>query len=673
MRAHPPGTNGAAAPRPTPDALLARALDRHRAGDVRAAEALYRQILRIAPSHFDALRLLGLALHNQQRDSEALTTLLRAAKVGPKAPNVHSDIGLVLQALGRLDDALASHRRALSLDPNHADAVYNCANVLLAMGRSSEALQGFDAMLRLVPDFPPALNNRGLALLNLGRPAEAVAVLDRALAREPGMALAFLNRGNAYMALQQNEQAASDLQRALTLNPQFEYAAGHLLHAKMRIGDWGDLSAGRERLVAGVRAGQRAAMPFVFISTTESASDQLLCARVFAARNTAAAAPRNRAAPARERIRVGYVSGGFGSHATMMLMGGLFERHDGERFDILAFSTVADASALRARHCPALERIIDVSGQGDAAIADSVRAQGIDIAVDIDGFTGETRSFALATRPAPVQVSFLGYPGTMGAPWIDYILADRTVIPPGHEAFFDEQVVHLPDSYQVNDRGRPAAAQGPSRAEAGLPEAGFVFCSFNAPVKIAPEMFAVWMRLLAQVEGSVLWLLGEEPALQRNLRREAAARGIAPERIVFAPRLGSEPHLWRHRHADLFLDTLPYNAHTTASDALWTGLPVVTCPGGAFAARVGASLLGAIGLPELIAETLEAYEALALELATDRVKLAAVRTKLAANRLTTPLFDTDRFRQHLEAAYTTMWERHRQGLPPAGFAVQPDA
>jgi protein O-GlcNAc transferase len=609
----PAGTNGAASPRQAVESLLARALDRHRAGDVVAAEMLYRQILRIVPSHFDALRLLGLALHNQQKNDEALTALMRAAKVDPKAPNVHSDIGIVLQALGRLGDALASQQRALAINPSHADAIYNRANVLLAMGRSAEALQGFDAMLRIVPDFPPALNNRGLALLNLGRPAEALAPLDRVLALQPEMALGWLNRGNAHLALQQNEAAARDLERALALQPDFDYAPGHLLHAQMRVCDWSGLAAGRARLLAGVRAGQRAAMPFVFVSTTDSALDQQLCARIFAARGEMPKAERSRAAPARERIRVGYVSGSFGGHAVMVLMGGLVELHDPARFDIVAFSTAKDASALHARGGPALERIVDVSDQGDAAIADSLRAQGIDIAVDIDGFTGETRSFALAGRPAPVQVNFLGYPGTMGAPWIDYVLADRLVIPPEHQAFFDEKVVFLPDSYQANDSRRLVATQGPGRAEAGLPEGGFVFCSFNAPVKITPEMFAIWMRLLAKVEGSVLWLLGDEPALQRNLRREAEALGVAPERIVFAPRLAPEAHLWRHRHADLFLDTLPYNAHTTASDALWAGLPVVTCPGGAFAARVGASLLTAIGLPELIAGTPKAYEALATD------------------------------------------------------------
>ncbi len=295
----------------------------------------------------------------------------------------------------------------------------------------------------------------------------------------------------------------------------------------------------------------------------------------------------------------------------------------------------------------------------------------IDIAVDLKGYTGDARPGILAFRPAPVQVSYLGFPGTMGADHIDYILADRFIIPEEQERFYSENVVCLPECYQPNDSKRIIAEVTPTRAQAGLPETGFVFCSFNSNYKITPQIFELWMRLLHQVEGSVLWLLGGSAAAIRNLRREAQARGVDPQRLVFAPRRPLPEHLARHRLADLFLDTLPCNAHTTASDALWAGLPVLTCPGAGFAARVAGSLVQAAGLPELIATDLDAYAALALGLARDAGRLAAIKAKLAGNRFQSPLFKSGRLLGHVERAYEIMWARAERGEAPSGFSVAP--
>jgi protein O-GlcNAc transferase len=293
----------------------------------------------------------------------------------------------------------------------------------------------------------------------------------------------------------------------------------------------------------------------------------------------------------------------------------------------------------------------------------------IDIAVDLKGFTQDARPGILALRPSPVQVNYLGYPGTMGAPYIDYLIADRCIVPDGHKRFYSEKIVHLPDSYQCNDRKRVIADRTPARADEGLPEMGFVFCSFNGSFKITPEMFDIWMRLLKAAEGSVLWLLDDNPASVRNLKRQAEARGVSAQRLVFAPRRRLEDHLARHRLADLFLDALPCNAHTTASDALWAGLPVLTCTGETFAGRVAASLLSAVGLPELITESLASYEALAMRLARDPAALSAVKANLAEQRDVAPLFDTMRFTRNLESAYLTMWERAQSGMPAESFAV----
>lgn len=348
----------------------------------------------------------------------------------------------------------------------------------------------------------------------------------------------------------------------------------------------------------------------------------------------------------------------------------MFEAQDKARFETIAISFGPDdASGMRERLVKAFDRFIDVRDRSDAAAAALIRSMEIDIAVDLKGFTQDARPGILALRPAPVQVNYLGHPGTMGARYIDYLIADRHIVPESRERYYSEKIVCLPDSYQCNDRQRRVASRPPARVDEGLPDAGFVFSSFNGSFKITPEMFDVWMRLLKSVEGGVLWLLDDNPAAVRNLKREAEARGVSARRLVFAPRKPLEEHLARHRLADLFLDTLPCNAHTTASDALWAGLPVLTCTGETFAGRVAASLLSAAGLPELVTDSLASYEALALSLARDPAALFRLKDKLALHRGVSPLFDTERFTRHLESAFVTMWKRTQNGLPPESFAV----
>ncbi len=352
-------------------------------------------------------------------------------------------------------------------------------------------------------------------------------------------------------------------------------------------------------------------------------------------------------------------------------MAGLWELHDRHRFEITAISLGPDdKSAMRRRVVAAFDRFVEAGGRSDREIAGLLRNHEVDIAIDLGGITTNCRPGILAHRPAPVQVSYLGYPGTTAAAHLDYVIADRTVLPPEDHAFFTEKVAYLPETYQANDAKRPIAPRVPSRRDLGLPETGLVFCCFNVSYKIAPAVFEVWMRILRKAAGSVLWLFGDNAAAVRNLRREAAARDIAPERLVFAPRVGAAEHLARHARADLFLDTLPYNGHTTASDALWAGVPVITCLGTAFPGRVAASLLRALGLPELITVSLAEYEELVLRLAADPDLLAGVTAKLARHRVTAPLFDTERFCRHIEDAYIRMWQRSRQGLPPESFAVE---
>src|SRR5439155_21761581 len=418
----------------------------------------------------------------------------------------------------------------------------------------------------------------------------------------------------------------------------------------------------------------KSAEPFGYQGISSSPRDLQRCAEFFAAERFPSSRTRlwNGERYPHTKIRLGYLSGEFRTQATSILMAELFELHDRDRFELVAFDNGwGDASEIRGRIEKAFDEIVDITRLGDLQAATMMQQRQIDILVNLNGYFGRVRQGIFGHRPCPIQVNYLGFPGTLGADYIDYIVADRYVIPPEHAAFYTEKVVHLPDTYQVNDAKRRIAERTPTRAEVELPESGFVFCCFNNNYKITPEMFTIWMRLLSGVAGSVLWLLEDNAAVSRNLRREAEQRGVAAERLVFAPRMKLDEHLARHRLADLFLDTLPYNAHTTASVALWAGLPVLTCMGSAFAGRVAGSLLNAVGLPELITHSLEDYEALALQLATTPTLLSAIRAKLAQNRTSYPLFDTERFRRHIESAYLTMWERYQRGELPMSFAVHP--
>ena len=577
-------------------------------------------------------------------------------------------------ALHQYDEALASYERALALKPDHVAALNNRGNVLSALRRAQEALASFDRAIALRPDFADAHSNRADALLALQRPDEALASADRALALKPGFVEAINSRGNALRGQKRYDEAARAFAQLAGSGPRFDHALGDLVDCELRSCDWALVAAHAAQVTAAVADGRRAALPWIFLGVSGSAAAQLACARTFVAdRFPAAATPLWRGERYRhDRIRVAYLSADFHEHATAHLIAGLFEAHDATRFELTAMSFGPDMNdPMRERLRRAFPRFLDVRDRSDRDVASMLHESEIDIAVDLKGFTANSRTGIFALRAAPLQVNYLGYPGTMGAPYIDYIIADRHVIPPDHDVHYAERVVRLPGAYQVNDARRRIAETAPTRAGAGLPESGFVFCCFNSNYKITPEIFAIWMRLLDRVPGSVLWLLEGNALASENLRREARRCGVAPERLIFAPTLPADQHLARHRLADLFLDTRPVNAHTTASDALWTGLPLVTCTDDAFAGRVAASLLHAVGLPELVAHDSERYEAIALQVATTPSLLAELRTRLARNPTTHPLFDTDRYRRHLEAAYTTMWEHWQSGLAPASFDVEP--
>jgi protein O-GlcNAc transferase len=636
------------------------------------ALASYDRALALQPDHVEALNNRGTVLSNLKRHAEALASYDRALALRPGQVEVLNNRGVALRDLERPEEAIASFDSALSLNPDNAETLNNRGNALLDLMRFAAALASYDRAVALRPDYVEALNNRGYALRGLGRHEEALASLDRALALKPDHVEALNNRGIVLHDLGHHDRAARDFAQLLGARPDFDYARGNLLSQQLRCCDWQDYDASVKRIESDALQGKLTAPPFAFLSISGSPAAQLQCARTFNRDKYPASADAlwRGERYGHGRIRIAYLSADFHGHATAYLMAELFEAQDKARFETIALSFGPDSKdEWRARLKKSFGRFIEVRGKSDRDAALLLNELEIDIAVDLKGYTQDNRTGILAFRPAPIQVSYLGYPGTMGADYVDYILADRYVIPEDQHAYYSEKIACLPDSYQPNDSKRRISERTPTRAEAGLPETGFVFCSFNSNSKITPPMFGIWMRLLRQVEGSVLWLLADNAAAVRNLRREAERRGVAPDRLVFAPRMRLEDHLARHRLADLFLDTLPYNAHTTASDALWAGLPILTCLGSSFAGRVAASLLNAVGLPELITDTLDGYEALALKLARDRDSLMAIRAKLAQNRATAPLFDTDRFRRHIESAYETMWERYQRGEPPASFAV----
>ena len=542
------------------------------------------------------------------------------------------------------------------------------------MRRFDRALADYDRATALNPADPERHYNRGNVLIRMGRGPEALAAYEQALALSPDFAAARQAHGSASFALGDYERAFLDYDAAFRLDPDRDYLEGYRLHAKMHICDWTALSEEMGDLVVHVREGKRATEPFMLLPVWSSAEDQLRCALTYAADRY----PPNPSAVWKgekyrhDKIRLAYMSGEFREQATSYLTADLFECHDRTAFTLYGIATGAsDGSPMRKRLEKGFDVFVDMTAQSDYELAAFIHRSEIDILVNLNGYFGLDRTGVFAMRPAPVQVNYLGYPGTMGTPYMDYIVADSHVIPDNERAYYSEAVCYLPDTYQANDRKKPISGRIFSRAECALPEAGVVFCCFNNNHKLLPELFDVWMRLLARVDGSVLWLLEGNAAVRRNLMAESEKRGISSERLVFAPMLPLSDHLARERLADIFLDTLPHNAHTTASDALWCGVPVVTCLGNSFAGRVAASLLNAVGLPELITTSLEDYEALALKLARDLALLDALKAKLARNRDRFPLFDTPRFTRYIEEGYRIMWERSERGLPPASFAVEP--
>jgi len=694
------------------------ALDYHRAGQLARAETLYQQALTLQPRHADALHMLGVVYYQTNRAELAVQSISQALAINPKNIDYLNHYGLALRAANQPEAAIKSFQQAILLQPKDLDIQLNLGNTLLALERFEEAAGYYRRVLRVMPkeenanksDISEALchclsslgnqahavghftqaeacfqealqfNPRDAALLynlgnaqrELGKAAEAAKQYQKTIQLAPNDADAYNNLGNVQRELGQLDLAIESYKKALALNPQLYHAKVHLVHQKQHMCDWQGLDDDIAEIRRWVKTQPDAQIsPFAFLAMpSTTAEEQKTCADNWVSNRYAMLIQHSKQLnfthpvkkPAQKKITIGYLSADFRLHPLAFLVSELIELHDRSRFEIIAFSYgVNDKSSARMRLEQAFDQFHDIRQLSETEAAQKIHACNIDILVDLTGFTQTSRSGIAALRPAPVNVNWLGFPGTMGsfhnAPLFDYLLTDNFICPPATAQHYAEKFAVLPFSYQPNDRKRPVG-KTPSRLDCALPEKAFVFCCFNQTFKITADIFTVWMQLLKATPNSVLWLLDCNPWAKQNLIQQAALHGISGERLVFAPRIAIADHLARHVHADLFLDTRPYNAHTTCSDALWMGLPVLTCTGDTFAARVAGSLLNAAGLGELVTCTLEDYKNKALYLANNPAVLDAMKQKLIAEKMTSPLFDTASFARSLEAVYQTIWQQH---------------
>ena len=660
------------------------------AGRLPEATAAFRSVLALDPENWAALNALASIALQRGDLSDAIERYSALIARRPDFAEGYYKRGNAYNRSGALAEALADYDQAVTLDPKYAYAFCNRGTVLERLKRWSEALASYDRAVEINPLDAFAYYNRASVLRELERLDEALTSYDRAIALNSGYVEAYVNRGHLLHRLQRHESAAASYDKVLELCPLPTHAAGqpitlrpeqrHLLglrqYVRMQICDWQNLHEHVAQIAAGLRRKLSVIQPFPTLALLDDPSLQRAAAESWIQTD----APPNpalgpiAARPRSSKIRVGYFSADFRIHPVAYLTAGLFEQHDRSKFEFTAFSLGPRTNdTMQTRIAKAFDRFLDVRESSDTEIAALARSLGIDIAVNLNGITEHSRTGIFALRAAPVQVSYLGYAGTMGAPFIDYLIADAVVIPRARQCDYLEKIVYLPDCFMPFDSGYSIAERIFTRAELGLPPTALVFCCFNNIFKVTPDIFDVWMRLLSRHGGSVLWLPHTNSSGVANLQREASKRGIEPGRLVFARRTDSLPeHLARIRAADLFLDTFPYNAHTTAADALWAGLPILTYSGESFASRVAGSLLQAVGLPQLVTRSPSEYEDLATRLAADPERLRQMRASLAQNRKTASLFNTSRYVKNIEAAYEAVYERHLSGLAP-GHIGEPAA
>jgi protein O-GlcNAc transferase len=629
----------------------------------------YERAIEIRPGYAEAWSNRGYVLNDLKRHEEALTSYERAIEIRPGYAEAWSNRGIALNNLKRYEEALTSYERAIEIRPDYAEAWNNRGIALNNLKRyEEEALTSYDRAIEIQPDYATAWSNRGIALNNLKRYEEALTSYERAIEIRPGYAEAWSNRGYVLNDLKRHEEAVASFERSIEFNPNVEFVLGELVHTQMKICDWTNLEQRLQTIKAEIMDGSTVSRPFTILGLFDKPELQRQCAAIYAKQELRQTSQLGVIAKRHKgtKIRIGYFSMDYCEHPISQLMIELIELHDRTRFEIYAYSFGLDTKDLmRHRMERAFDRFIDVKNHSELEIARLAREQAIDIAIDLGGYTKHSRPQIFAERAAPLQINYLGYPGTLGSECTDYFMGDRVTIPNDNYKHFSEKIIFLPNSFQPNPRQRIIADKNVSRQSYKLPETGFIFCCFNNTWKITPDVFESWIRILKKVEDSILWLSDTHPIAKRNILKAFTVNNIHLSRIVFAEKLPSfADHLQRYLSANLFLDTFPYCAHTTASDALWAGLPVLTKSGESFVSRGAASQLSSIGLPELITNSSHEYESLAIKLATNPEKLLGLKEKLACNRTTAPLFNPQLLTQHIESAYQATYDRYHAGLLP---------
>ncbi|QWD66367.1 tetratricopeptide repeat protein [Polynucleobacter sp. MWH-Aus1W21] len=636
-------------------------------GKLHEALEAYNSALEMNPVDTETLINKASVLNDMGAHAQALDVLEMVLASERGIPEALLNQGIAYNHLALYPQAIAAYDEAIRLRPDYLEAWSNKSVPLNNMGRHQQALDACRHALRLNSGDVNANLNLGNTLFLQKDYTRALDVYDLVLNKNPECAEAYAVKGKVLHALQRYDLAIASYDAALKLDPSQNWVLGQSLHAKMEICQWNSVDNDLQRLEGLIEAGKKVILPFPLLGLIDHPGLQKSCAEIYAKQEF----PKNPSLgisqpwPKGDKIKIAYYSADLHAHAVAYLIAEIFELHDRAAFEMIgiSFAQIQDG-LMRDRIVKAFDQFIEVDSMGDAEVAQLSRDLKVDIAIDLMGYTQNSRTGIFAHRAAPVQINYLGYPGTMGAEYMDYIIADKVVIPSDSQADYSEKVIYLPHSYQPNDSRKQISDRRFTREEVGLPEDGFVFCCFNNNYKILPEVFDVWMRILHAVDNSVLWLFDANPTASQNLKAEAVKRGISESRLIFAPKLPLGEHLARQRLADLFLDTLPYNAHTTASDALWAGLPILTCTGKSFASRVAASLLSAVGLQELITDSLEAYAAKAIALAKNPADLKIIKEKLAKNRLTEPLFNSELMAKSIEKAYKAVHARYISGLEP---------
>ena len=642
------------------------------AEDFSKAEHKFLLSLQLMPNRISTLINLSVAQLKLKKYSIAKISAEKAIFLGGSNPDAYLNLGLIEKELRNFEGAIYYFDIAINSDPEYAEALSNKASILLDLKRIDEARALFEKAISLKPDYAEAFFNKGNLFYKLQRFDEARALFEKAISLKPDYAEAWSNIGVIYDEAKNYAQATTHYAKALSFKPNIDWVYGDLLHTKMKMCSWNKYQEAVRIIDIGTRSYEKTSAPFVIMSLVDDPRLHHQSAEIYI-QDRYPFDPALGPIPKRsidEKIRIGYFSADFKVHPIAFLVAEFLEMHDTTRFEIYAFSLKrASDDKLQKRFIEIFDVFVDVEDKTDIEIAGLVREFAIDIAIDLSGFTLDSRTGIFAYRAAPIQVNYLGYPGTMGCEYIDYIIADKILIPKESQLHYSEKVAYLPHSYQPNGRKQILSDKEFTRKNLGLPEHSFVFCCFNNNYKILPAIFDGWMRILNSVDSSVLWLLEDNALVADNLKNEAKKRGVNSERLVFAKRMPHSEHLARHHFADLFLDTFPYNAHTTASDALWAGIPVLTLLGESFASRVAASLLTAVNLSELITNTQQAYEMLAIELATNPTRLYNIKEVLKKNRLITPLFDTPLFTKNIESLYIKMLERYHADMQPDSISI----